>query len=644
MISRPTVKPNWPSWGCIAAVLLVTPAYCQFSNTINVPPQVAPRSIGSNTQLNVSEGGKLGFGFDAGVSDGSSRNVELNLLDGSTAGSLFAHGGSTINMSGGTAGGIFAKQGSSVNVSGGVFDGFTPDVGSRVTVIGDEFRLNNELVDKPTEDNLPFTLTVPAEGLLSGVLEDGTPFGISPYSDISNGIIFLDTVDVPTVERSVIRASSQELPNGVRDGQTLIVDNGAIVPPHFRAGFGSEIKIEFGGKVEKNLKVFGGHVRLANGNIDGGFELFDGSTATIESGSISGNYSGFVARRGSTVELRGGSIGRLDARSGSMVSIYGGEFRMDGELIRSIDIDSRPYRPKLEPGSLLTGRYESGAPFAFYLPAEDEFLIGDRLAPDVVSLHTLELPAFEAKTITLSPTVPPPLGIGHGQTLVIPDGTVLPENFVAGTGSAVRLQDGGHIEQNFKAVNSQVTVEGGILGWNMHAFDDSDVRVIGGSIGSFRLFDSSMTVIGGEVAGIEAYGGAKVTITGGELGAASTVGAGFLTGGIFAYSGSEIEIIGREFFVDNAQIPGLTEPGDSVVLSTGDDGFLTGALVDGNEFFLDLSSNEFDFDYFDSESTLRVTLAVPEPEIEHLIYTTCILSFGLHTLIRRQRVARTSRS
>ena len=103
----------------------------QFDTVINLPENLGSpnpsefsgdsigngSSISSNTQLNVSDGGSVGVSFDAGVSNGSSTNVEVNISGGTVASSFDAFSGSTVNISGGDGGGFFdAFSGSTVNI------------------------------------------------------------------------------------------------------------------------------------------------------------------------------------------------------------------------------------------------------------------------------------------------------------------------------------------------------------------------------------------------------------------------------------------------------------------------------------------------------------------------------------------------
>ena len=139
-------------------------ALAQFDTVINLPENpdspnpsgFSGNSIGrfsgisSNTQLNVSDGGSIGFQFDAGAEDVSNTNIEVN-ISGGRVGSFFnANSGSTVNISGGEVifGFFNANSGSTVNISGGtVGDNFNANSGSTVNISGGDpgefFRAND---------------------------------------------------------------------------------------------------------------------------------------------------------------------------------------------------------------------------------------------------------------------------------------------------------------------------------------------------------------------------------------------------------------------------------------------------------------------------------------------------------------------
>src|SRR5688500_15564287 len=78
-----------------AIIMVVAKATARCSTVINIPPDTAPLSLESNTQLNVLDGGLLQIpvgDFHLGDFAGTSTNVELNLMGGR----IFAGGSSEI--------------------------------------------------------------------------------------------------------------------------------------------------------------------------------------------------------------------------------------------------------------------------------------------------------------------------------------------------------------------------------------------------------------------------------------------------------------------------------------------------------------------------------------------------------------------
>ena len=115
-----------------------------FDNVVNIPtdPDIDSfQSIGGDgltTQLNVGDGGTVGFGFSA--NSGS----EVNISGGDVFAAFDAESGSEINISGGKIGSNFsAESGSVVSISGGkVGLSFDAKSGSDVELVGGEFQLN----------------------------------------------------------------------------------------------------------------------------------------------------------------------------------------------------------------------------------------------------------------------------------------------------------------------------------------------------------------------------------------------------------------------------------------------------------------------------------------------------------------------
>ena len=193
-------------------VICSTCAQAQFDTVINLPDtdgtnpaEFSGDSIGNNgqifssTQLNLSDGGSIGDGFEAGDSSGSSINVEVNISGGTVGNAFGAFTGSVVNISGGTVGDNFeADVFSTVNISGGtVGDEFRAEFFSTVNLFGTEFFLNGApflVLDEAT--------TVIDRGedvVLSGLLTDGTSFEFDLNSSNVSGEDFFDDSATLTV-------------------------------------------------------------------------------------------------------------------------------------------------------------------------------------------------------------------------------------------------------------------------------------------------------------------------------------------------------------------------------------------------------------------------------------------------------------
>jgi len=163
-------------------VICSTCAQAQFDTVINLPDtdgtnpaEFSGDSIGNNgqifssTQLNLSDGGSIGDGFEAGDSSGLSTNVEVNISGGTVGNAFGALNGSAVNISGGTVG-----------------DNFEADVFSTVNI--------SLVLDEAT--------TVIDRGedvVLSGLLTDGTSFEFDLNSSNVSGEDFFDDSATLTV-------------------------------------------------------------------------------------------------------------------------------------------------------------------------------------------------------------------------------------------------------------------------------------------------------------------------------------------------------------------------------------------------------------------------------------------------------------
>lgn len=142
-----------------------------FDTVVNVPPDPDIgifESVGGDgltTQVNVFDGGSIGEGF-------------------------WALSGSEVNINGGSIGDFFsARSDSVVNISGCVFSfEFEARSGSTVNVFGSGFVLDGTPLDSLTVDEA-FTI-VDRDVALSGVLADGSDFGLQLNSVLSAGDFF----------------------------------------------------------------------------------------------------------------------------------------------------------------------------------------------------------------------------------------------------------------------------------------------------------------------------------------------------------------------------------------------------------------------------------------------------------------------
>ena len=253
------------------------PIRAQFATIINVPHDIAPSQIGSNTQLNLFDGGALTAYFHAGVSDVMSTNLELNVIGGVVGDHLFALPGSTINLNGGLVEYYFEAFRSTVNVDGGRITNYFKAADSTVNI------------------------------------QSGN---VDSYFEI-------------------------------RDGTTLNITGGSV---------GSDF-----------LARTGTTVSVSGGTL--------GSWGT-EPGTTTNITGGFLGRAhlDGQVNIRGGAFGvNFTAAHTSQVEIFGGEFRVNGNLIDGLDSVGNSLPFNLAAGDTLSGTFADGTPFAFSSWNDDSF-------------------------------------------------------------------------------------------------------------------------------------------------------------------------------------------------------------------------------------------------------------------------------
>ncbi len=408
----------------ICLLTLCGVVHAQFTTVINVPPDVAPDSIGSDTQLNLMDGGMLtGMPanpddpsslaiFEAGSPDGSSQNVELNISGGEAqyldiyAGAVLnmsrgiiedfiAYEGATLNITGGTVrSDAAAQEGSTVNISGGIFSGplsiagpfdaslsggafgeiryggisfNSNDVGT-LTLVGNEFLVNGATAP---DSALLVNVTV------TGVFASGLPFIVQHSGDIE-----FESVPVPPIQTTSILVDSGVGPYGIRFGQTVTVVEGGRLPAPFTA-VGATVNLEGGESdsvyvADSDVRLAGGSIRLA--------QLWQGSKLTISAGSIdrvnsnseshivmtSGKVGDVRLFGGSSMLLSGGTAGldsgeTFDVQSGSELEIIGTQFLLGGSPIPGLSEPGDSVLLFTRGGSLLSGSLADGSFFSLRL-------------------------------------------------------------------------------------------------------------------------------------------------------------------------------------------------------------------------------------------------------------------------------------
>ena len=592
-------------------------------------------SADPSTQINVADGGVVSIlpNFDA------FSGVEFNITGGTVSGSIFNTSfGSELNISGGNIDALLqANLGSRVTISGGsvmrlnsnFFEG-------NAELIGGEFLLNGAAVNDST-------VTVLAEDVLTGTLEDGTAFAYSrqSFDNLTNVTLTQSTqlAAADLTQQFIDTDISTSGGRGLRAGQELTLQNGGVLGTNFPV-VDAILNIE-GGIVLRSLKIARSTVNMSGGNVgtEGrpNFDVFSGSTVNISGGNFPGSSSRgrFRAHAGSNVNISGGNIGypsgsRFDANSGSTVNISGGDFRGASTFISfnansgstviinggSFNRDFNAFAGSnvelvggefllngvaftgaitLSTDDVFTGTLVDGSPFIFS-PLESDELTDVTLTQSTLLAAADLTPQFVNTNISRTP----PSGLRAGQELTLQNGGVLGTNFEVV--DAILNIDGGEVGIVLESVRSTVNISGGNVGQAFNAFLGSEVNISGGFVGGF--FDaragSEVNISGGAVGlGFDAFSGSVINIRGG------TIETGF-----HARDGSVVNVIGDNFLLDGVPVAGL---GLGQVLEIANrDVTLSGVLADGTAFSFDLNSvdNNSD-DFFDENATLTVSLESP---------------------------------
>ncbi len=593
---------------CLCTFTTGLPATAQFTTIINVPedqPTISGQ-LGSDTQLNLSDGGWIGGTLRAGNSDGSSSNIELNLNGGYSESPIYlynnssanitagdfsiitAYTSSSIDISGGSVNGsLVIQNGSSANISGGYVPILAAQVGSSVNLHASQFYIDGELVTGLDTIGDITSLNVPNDSRLAVLFSDGniSHFYKAGASSIADDTLTLTRTASPTYS-PVINLPADPAPQNAYPGQIVNINDGGALGYRFYA-LDAQINLD-GGSIDERFTADAGTVVTINsGELGRNATFYENTTLNLNGGQVNANFtagagstinlndgyiaSNFEALPGSTLNIAGGDINNnAAAHEGSTVNFIGSRFYIAGQPVTglqnvgdSMAIDLSGYNAKGITAILADGSVEqfNNMQSSFQAPlANFNVVLSEPLnAPSVINI----------------PNDPAPKGLYPGQTL--------------------NLYDGGSLS-GIHMVESTMNIHGGYVASLLSAEIDSTVNITGGEVvrltAAYRTTvnisdanvhyvdasgdGTSVTISSGEFTSIEARSGSLIDISGGDIGSITgesgtpdtvfNLRGGHISGEIEGHSSSVFNIYGGEFYYNGLPVQGLDNIGDSVTL------------------------------------------------------------------------------
>ncbi|WP_146584998.1 beta strand repeat-containing protein [Posidoniimonas polymericola] len=394
----------------------------------------------------------------------------LRVEGGSVRGSGTARGGSDTIITSGRVGPRFSVGGNLILAGGVIAD--TSISAYSMKVVGGDLRLDDNPVEGLLAEGDSVSVTLPYRAVLTGVLADGTPF-VLDHADTARlpGTITLELAELPPLVPGEIVASVDQVPYGIREGQTLRVDSGAVLEDSFTAGRASSLLVEAGGHAGSYLESIDAEVVVAGGAIGEGFDAYNGSRVTLNSGEIGSDFRAI----GSSVVINDGTVSDgLNLSTGTLAQQVGGSVGND-----------------------------------FYITDASYHLAGGALG------RSGEVREGGVLTVA-GGAVGSYLTARAGSTVVVVDG-LLGSSFDALSGSTVSIE-GGIVDRFFDAKSgSYVSVSGGKLGSGFRAESGSVVDVFGGAFESLTANSgSSLQLSGGSFPdGVSVSG--ELVLSGGDF-------------------------------------------------------------------------------------------------------------------------------
>jgi hypothetical protein len=370
----------------------------------------------------------------------------------------------------------------------------------------------------------------------------------------------------------------------------LVASNGAII--NIDGGSTSELTLRSGAIVNANSGGINSRMWAENG----GKAIHRGGRTT----SIFAYTSGLA-------DVYGGAIEQLGAVSSSSLTLHGVDFLLNGVPIGGLNYQGDTVQLNLAQHDMLTGILSDGTAIGFYQGFGGQVAT---IADGTLTLKRSATPVAPAPGPINITTVSNLLAAGQGQALTIGTGGRLGEHFRAGPGSSVEI-NAGRIDAGYHAIDSTLVINGGHVARRLHAYNNSQVFVRGGTLEADAWFyrNSSLNIQGGEVGGgirmqpgstmnmsggtiheVEAFRGSTVNIDGGivnhvmgsglirftggnveRIDITETNGLAEFSGGTFGDNmrirvGAKATVYASEFRLNGNLIPGLVNPGDSVTI------------------------------------------------------------------------------
>lgn len=282
---------------------------------------------------------------------------------------LEALGGAEVDVSGGdhyitarsgaavaTTGGhvLYSLQaGVTARLSGGTFrQGNLFEQNSAVVLVGAKFRVGDVPVTALSTNGDQVTIQVPAGESLRGVLSDGIPFLLSlgRGDEILTVTLELAPLPEPPLGSPLLASQHPDL-RGLREGRTLVVDDGAALVRNFRAAIHSDAQVLAGGVVNTGFESQGGRLLVNGGELrgttylyGGHFEMYAGEAQKLVLSSdaigavAGGTLDSLLVGDGTRALVSGGDIDSYSVVAGGELHLFGSGFSIDGVPIEGLAV------------------------------------------------------------------------------------------------------------------------------------------------------------------------------------------------------------------------------------------------------------------------------------------------------------------